>query len=96
MVEIMIVVAIIAILGAIAVPSLTANRDVVLEKSKEDNIRKVQLAKERWAMNYNKSRRDTPTFTDIKPYLPFVKTVDDLKVLDKDIVIGKVEEEASY
>ena len=96
LVEIMIVVAIIAILGAIAVPSLTANRNTVLEKSKEDNVRKVQMAKERWAMDYNKSKTATPTFAELKSYLPFVKTEADLTVMGKSITIGKVEEESTY
>ena len=96
LVEIMIVVAIIAILAAIAVPSLTANREVTLKKAKEDNVRKVQLAKERWAMDYNESKTATPTFDQLKSYLPFVKTVDDLKVKGKSITIGNGNTEPTY
>ena len=95
-VEIMIVVAIIAILAAIAVPSLTGNRNAVLEKAKEDNVLKVQMAKERWAMDYNKPKTATPTFAELKSYLPFVKTETDLTVMGSSLTIGKVEEEPSY
>ena len=99
LVEIMIVVAIIAILSAIAIPSLTANRESTFKKVREENVMKIELAKERWAMDYNKPKYSAVTFADLKNYLPFIKdsdTIDVLKINGKSITIGNIGTEATY
>ena len=99
LVEIMIVVAIIAILSAIAMPNLTANREVTFKKVREENVMKIELAKERWAMDYNKPKSSAVTFADLKNYLPFIKdadTIDVLTINGKSITIGNIGTEATY
>ena len=99
LVEIMVVVAIIAILGAIAVPSLTSNRETAFVKARSDNVLKIELAKERWAMDYNKPRYSAVTFDNLKSYLPFIKDSDTISVLTvggQSIILGNIGTEATY
>lgn len=68
LIEIMIVVLIIGILLAIAVPSFVKTRETSRSKSCIENLYKIQGAKEMWAMDHNKPATDTPTDTpDLTP-----------------------------
>ena len=55
LVEIMIVVAIIGILLAIAIPSFMRARETARAKACQENLQKIDSAKEQWALETNKS-----------------------------------------
>ena len=65
LVEIMIVVAIIGILIAIAVPGFIRARSMSRMKSCQENLTKIDGAKEQWALENNKSPGASPAWTDI-------------------------------
>ena len=65
LIEIMIVVLIIAILLAIAIPNFMRARETSQAKSCQANLRQIETAKEQWAMDEKKSSGDTPVTTDL-------------------------------
>ncbi|MBI1784687.1 prepilin-type N-terminal cleavage/methylation domain-containing protein [Candidatus Sumerlaeota bacterium] len=65
LVEIMIVVAIIGILIAIAVPGFIRARSMSRMKSCQENLTKIDGAKEQWALENNKSPGATVNQSDI-------------------------------
>jgi prepilin-type N-terminal cleavage/methylation domain-containing protein len=65
LVEIMIVVLIIGILLAIAVPNFVKAREVSRAKSCLSNLRSIAYAKEQWAVEQKKATTDTPADTDL-------------------------------
>src|SRR5712692_4475722 len=64
LVEIMIVVLIIGILLAIAVPNFIKARESSRAKACVANMKQIESAKEQWAMDNKKVAGDTPGFTD--------------------------------
>ena len=67
LIEIMIVVLIIAILLAIAVPNFLRARETSRAKSCSANLRQIETAKEQWAMDNKKGATDTPAMADLTP-----------------------------
>ena len=65
LVEIMIVVLIIGILLAIAVPNFVRAREVSRAKACVANLRSITYAKEQWAIEQHKQTTDTPTAADL-------------------------------
>ena len=65
LVEIMIVVAIIGILIAIAVPGFVRARSQSRMKACQENLVKIDGAKEQWALETNQGPSDTPTENDL-------------------------------
>ena len=65
LVEIMIVVLIIGILLAIAVPNFIKARETSRTKTCLANLRQVESAKEQWAMEMKKGATDTPGWGDL-------------------------------
>src|SRR3989304_4892733 len=65
LIEIMIVVLIIAILLAIAIPNFLRARESSRAKSCQGNLRQIETAKEQWAMDNKKSATDTPTAVNL-------------------------------
>jgi prepilin-type N-terminal cleavage/methylation domain-containing protein len=69
LVEIMIVVAIIGLLAALAIPNLAKNRETAQLNIILNNLRVIDNAKDLWALENNKGTGDTPGPDDIKSYL---------------------------
>lgn len=69
LVEIMIVVAIIGLLGAIAVPNFTRSRRDAQKNTCINNLTQLDGAKQRWALEQGKTDGDTPTIPDLQGYL---------------------------
>jgi prepilin-type N-terminal cleavage/methylation domain-containing protein len=69
LVEIMIVVAIIALLAAIAIPSFLKSRQESRRSTCINNLRLLDHAKQQWATKEQKQQTDTPADTDLGPYL---------------------------
>lgn len=65
LVEIMIVVAIIGILIAIAIPAYLRAREITRRNSCQENLSKLDGAKQRWALELNKGETDVPTWDEL-------------------------------
>jgi prepilin-type N-terminal cleavage/methylation domain-containing protein len=69
LVEIMIVVAIIGLLAAIAIPNFIHARVTSQTNMCIDNLRMLDAAKQQWALEHGEVSTSTPQSTDIQPYL---------------------------
>jgi prepilin-type N-terminal cleavage/methylation domain-containing protein len=69
LVEIMIVVAIIGLLAAIAIPNFIHARTQSQTNMCIDNLRMLDAAKQQWALEHGETSTSTPLSTDIQPYL---------------------------
>ena len=69
LVEIMIVVAIIGLLAAIAVPSFMRARQRSIASTILNELRQMDGAKDQYALENTKTGSCTPTFADLSPYL---------------------------
>ena len=69
LVEIMIVVAIIGLLAAIAIPSFVKARDTSRLNACINNLRQIDSAKEQWAMANNIAGAAAVTTADVNAYI---------------------------
>ena len=69
LVEIMIVVAIIGLLAAIAIPSFMRARTTSMKNACINNLRQIDGAKEQWALETAQATTATPVATDLDPYI---------------------------
>src|SRR5213076_2202605 len=69
LVEIMIVVAIIGLLAAIAIPNFVKARTTAQANACINNLRQIDSAKQQWALEQRVGTNTTPLVTDIDPYL---------------------------
>ena len=69
LVEIMIVVAIIGLLAAIAIPNFVRSRITAQTNLCIDNLRMIDGAKQQWALEHGSTATTVPQSTDIQPYL---------------------------
>lgn len=69
LVEIMIVVAIIGLLAAIAIPNFIRARTQAQTKTCLSNLRQIDNGVQRWALEHNKAGADPVTEADVAPYL---------------------------
>ncbi len=69
LIEIMIVVAIIGLLAAFAVPNFVNARATTQAKGCITTLKLIDAAKTQWAMEKNKGGAATPSEDDLKPYI---------------------------
>jgi prepilin-type N-terminal cleavage/methylation domain-containing protein len=69
LVEIMIVVAIIGLLAAIAIPNFVRARATSQKNACINNLRQIDGAKQQWALETHQLSTASPVSTDIQPYL---------------------------
>lgn len=69
LVEIMIVVAIIGLLAAIAIPNFVRARNTSQKNACINNLRQIDGAKQQWALENGKQDTSTPTSADVARYL---------------------------
>jgi len=69
LVEIMIVVAIIGLLAAIAIPNFVRARTTAQKNSCIANLKQIDGAKQQWALENKKDSADVPTTGDVSPFL---------------------------
>ena len=69
LVEIMIVVAIIGLLAAIAIPNFVRARNKSQANSCINNLRQLDAAKQQWALENKQQDSSVPTAADVQPYL---------------------------
>ena len=65
LVEIMIVVAIIGLLAAIAIPNFVRARERAQENACIANMKQIESGKAQWALDNNKSSTQTPVWADL-------------------------------
>src|ERR1700688_4384280 len=73
LVEIIIVVLIIGILLAIAVPNFIKARETSRSKSCVANLKQIEAAKEQWCMDFKQASTSTPAATDLYGTTNYVK-----------------------
>jgi type II secretory pathway pseudopilin PulG len=69
LVEIMIVVAIIGLLAAIAIPNFVKARATSQANACINNLRQMDAACQQWALENGKSSTDTVSLDNLKPYI---------------------------
>jgi prepilin-type N-terminal cleavage/methylation domain-containing protein len=69
LVEIMIVVAIIGLLSAIAIPNFVRARTSSQTNACINNLRQIDGAKQEWALEFKMAATAIPVATDIAPYM---------------------------
>ena len=69
LVEIMIVVAIIGLLAAIAIPNFVKARQTSQTNACINNLRIIDAAKQQWALELGQATSASPTSSNIVPYL---------------------------
>jgi prepilin-type N-terminal cleavage/methylation domain-containing protein len=69
LVEIMIVVAIIGLLAAIAIPNFVKARNTAQATGCINNLRQIDGAKQTWALEKGQGPDASPQDTDLKPYI---------------------------
>jgi len=69
LVEIMIVVAIIGLLAAIAIPNFIRARTTAQKNACINNLRQIDGAEQQWALENKQAAAAVPDFTDISSYL---------------------------
>jgi len=68
LIEIMVVVAIIGLLAAIAIPNFVRARETAQLNSIISNLRITEGAKDQWALENKKGTGSTPVASDLAPY----------------------------
>ena len=69
LVEIMIVVAIIGLLAAIAIPNFVRARNTAQKNACINNLRQIDGAKQQWALENKKTDTDLPTSAEVAAYI---------------------------
>jgi len=69
LVEIMIVVAIIGLLAAIAIPNFVKARTTSQQNACINNLRLIDSSKQQWALEQRQQSSNVPIGTDLQPYL---------------------------
>jgi prepilin-type N-terminal cleavage/methylation domain-containing protein len=69
LIEIMIVVAIIGLLAAIAIPNFVHARTTAQQNACINNLRQIDGAKQEWALENKATATATPTAANIQPYM---------------------------
>jgi prepilin-type N-terminal cleavage/methylation domain-containing protein len=69
LIEIMIVVAIIGLLAAIAIPNFVHARTTAQQNACINNLRQIDGAKQQWALETKQAATATPTDANIQPYM---------------------------
>src|SRR5580700_12299922 len=69
LVEIMIVVAIIGLLAAIAIPNFVRARTTSQQNACINNLRLIDSSKQQWALEQRQQNSNIPLGTDLQPYL---------------------------
>ena len=75
LIEIMIVVGIIGLLAVAIVPNISKNRERAQLQMIQQNLRKIEAAKNMWALENNQGSGATPSPDDLKAYDGWPKSI---------------------
>src|SRR5580765_4506032 len=99
LVEIMIVVAIIGLLAAIAIPNFIRARTTSQTNACINNLRQIHAAKQQWALEFNMSSQALPPTSSLKVYLgrgggtdPFCPAGGPGATFSQSYTVGKISE----
>lgn len=95
LVELLVVMAMVAILGAMMLPALSKAKHKAKSVAVLSNLRQIDAAKQQWASENNKSADDVVTAEDLKPYLGRGDGDLPAPVAGEKYVLGKVGEPVS-
>ena len=97
LIEILIVVCIIGILSAIAVPSFLHYRSAANDQMKDVNISTINAAKDQWAVLYNKAPDTSVTWSNIQDFVGSgIEELSELDIDGESITINNIGESAEY
>ena len=96
LVEVMIVVAIVGILSALAVPKFAQYHQDSQDRLKTTNITNVEAAKLQWKLDNPGADGSSLTIDDIKNYLHGIDSAEDLDVGECSISINAIGVDPSY
>jgi hypothetical protein len=65
----LILVVIIALFAAVAIPRVNERRHYRADNSCINNLRIIEAGKDQWAMEQHKTKSDTPAGSDLQPYI---------------------------
>src|SRR6267154_6421304 len=71
LVEILVVVAIIGLLAAVALPNFVKTRTTVNKNACINNLKQIDSAMQQWALEVKKNGTDSVSFADISAYLKY-------------------------
>jgi type II secretory pathway pseudopilin PulG len=66
--EIMVVLGLLAMIAALAIPNLLRSRDRAQQQACVENLRQIEGAKQQWGAEQKKSSDDVPTEAELTPY----------------------------
>ena len=95
LVEIMIVVAIIGLLAAIAIPNFVKARNNSQKNACIANLKQIANAKATWAMEQKKNNNDTPNPSDIYGATAYIRTEPKCPATDTSYDIKQVDQNAT-
>ncbi|HWF18494.1 MAG TPA: hypothetical protein VG754_04475, partial [Verrucomicrobiae bacterium] len=93
--ELAAVLALMAILAGLMLPALSKAKSKAVSVSIRSNLKQIQLAKQIWADENNKTANDSPTLKDLEPYMGRGSQVIPPSISGEKYVIGRVGEQAS-
>lgn len=97
LIEIIVVMSIIALIGAVGVPAIRNAFARGSAKTKEVNIASVEAAKEQWALLNNKPDGTSVTWENIVPYMGYgIDSLNELDVNGDSITINVIGTQPSY
>jgi hypothetical protein len=68
------------VIAAIAAPNFMKARETAQKNACLNNLREIDGAKQQWALENKKGQNDVPTWADLKPFLPVLKTTKALRL----------------
>jgi len=69
LIEILVVLAIIGLIGALAIPNLFKSRDTAQQRACLENLNRIEGVKQQWGAEKKKDDSDQPDQSDLEPYL---------------------------
>ena len=97
LVEVMVVVAILALITVIGVPAIRSSFSQAEKKIKETNVTSIEAAKEQWALLNNKLDGTEVSWEEIQGYMGYgITSLDELNVSGDTILINAIGTRASY
>jgi len=97
LIEVLIVVAILALITAVGLPTINNSLREAETRIKQTNVASIEAAKEQWALLNNKPNGTSVLWEDIEDYMGLgILSLDDLEVNEDPITINPIGTQANY